>query len=219
VPKATVNVSVIQFLDSDLSPKKSAKFVGTGLVGLPGSTQEVPIGGDAGAEFSATVQLGEAWYYVSPVSNPDFLKTYSLLQLAVDQTSIELPILDRPLLSSIYLQAGTSPLDATAGHIVVRFVDALYVPMAGVRITGAPMKGLACARLYDSGPGGSYVADTTGADGGGTAQTSTLGTVIITNVTDGIGALSYTVNGVARQTPQIDWVKQLATFAVVVVPN
>jgi hypothetical protein len=214
IPTASVTVSVIQFLDSDFSDKKSTLYTGAAVVSLPGNTTDFPIGGDAGTEFTAQVQLGEAWYDVRPLTNIDFFTTYSRLDLVPDQTSMALPIIDRSLLGSVYVQAGAFALDATAGQIILRFIDSVGVPVSGVQITNSPMKGASSARLYDTGPGGNYAADT-----GGVAKTSTLGTVIITNVTEGIGAVSYSVEGLAFVTPDIAWVKPQATFAVVTVPD
>jgi hypothetical protein len=100
------------------------------------------------------------------------------------------------------------PLDSTAGQLILRFVDENGAPVSGVRITFSPFGGQNAFRMYDSGPGGSYIVDANSA-----GQTSTLGTVIIGNVTDGIGALSYRFNDVEYKTPDIMWVKPQATYA------
>jgi len=88
------------------------------------------------------------------------------------------------------------------------------LPVSGVKITACPFTGATSARLFDTGPGSNFVVDTDGK-----TTTGGNGIVIITNVTDNIGALTYDYKGTAYQTPGISWVKPHATFARITVPD
>jgi hypothetical protein len=209
---------VIQFLDTDLSEKSTTPFKGVGIVSVPVPTGQTdyPIGGDAGTDLVANgVLVGAGWYQMRPTGSPDLLTTHAYLSLAADQTSLQVPVIDRVLLNTIYLQAATGvPMDPNAGQIIVRFYNSLGVTVSGVKLTFCPFTGLASRRMFDAGLGGNYVVDDNGL-----TTTGQNGTVIISNVTDGIGALTYVFGGVERKTPVIAWVKPQASFVRITIPD
>jgi hypothetical protein len=214
----TVTASVIQFLDTDFSVSASTPYKGVATVSIPVPSGQLdyPVGGDAGLEFTANnVIVGPAWYQVRGLVDPDLMTTHSYLTLLADQTSIAIPVIERTLLSALYLQAAQAyPLDTTAGQLIVRFYNSLGATVSGVKITYSPFLGTTSVKMYDTGPGGNFATDVNG-----TLATGTNGTVIITNVTDGFGALTYTYNTVEYKTPTIAWVKPQATFARITLPQ
>ncbi|MBI5536182.1 MAG: hypothetical protein HY898_25900 [Deltaproteobacteria bacterium] len=218
IETATITASVIKFLDSDFSEATSTLYKGVATVSMPVPTGQLdyPYGGDAGLDINATnVIVGPAWYQVRPTGDPDLMTTHSFLTLDSDQASIAIPVIDRVLLSTLYVQsAQAAPLDANAGQIIVRFYSSLGVAVSGVKITYSPFSGNTSVTMYDTGPGGNFAVDLKGS-----IETGTNGTVIISNVTDGFGQLTYTYKTVEYKTPTIAWVKPQATFARITIPQ